>query len=165
MGAPVALRAAALAKGRVRGVVAVDALQDAEFDFSGDRVEEFMRAFESDFAGTCNQFIDQMFPEEGVDAVKAHVRDVGCDPARGPIGTALMRSFGDIDMERWFSEAGVPVRAINADGPNPTRIDTNRKYADFDAVLMEGVGHYPHMTRPEAFNPLLMAAVGELASR
>jgi pimeloyl-ACP methyl ester carboxylesterase len=76
-----------------------------------------------------------------------------------------MRSFGAIDMRRWFSEAGVPIRAINAAQPNPTRVESNRRYADFDAVLMDGVGHYPHMTRPEAFNPLLLAAVAGLAGR
>jgi sigma-B regulation protein RsbQ len=53
----------------------------------------------------------------------------------------------------------VPIRAINAAAPFPTRIEANRKYADFDAVLMEGVGHYPHMTRPEQFNPLLLEAI------
>jgi pimeloyl-ACP methyl ester carboxylesterase len=106
-----------------------------------------------------------MFPEQGVDAVRDRVRDVGCIAEKGEIGVALMRSFGEIDMERWFSEAGVPIRAINAAAPTPTRVETNRKYADFDAVLMEGVGHYPHMTRPEAFNPLLLAAVSELTAR
>ena len=164
MGGPVCLRASAKAAGRVRGIVAVDSLHNAEFDFSGEQIEGFMRAFESDFPGTCGQFVDQMFPEEGVDAIRDRVREVGCDAARAEVGVALMRSFGTIDMEQWFSEAGVPIRAINAAGPNPTLVDVNRKYADFDAVLMEGVGHYPYMTRPEAFNPLLLAAIAELSA-
>lgn len=163
MGAPVSLRAAALSPGRVRGIVAVDSLHDAEFDFSGEEIEGFLRAFEADFAGTCGQFVDAMFPEEGVETIRERVKTVGCDPARSATGIALMRSFGAIDMERWFSEAKVPIRAINAAQPNPTKIETNRKYADFDAVLMDGVGHYPHMTRPDAFNPILLAAVAEVA--
>lgn len=159
MGGPVSLRAAALAGDRVRGIVAVDTLHDAEFDFSGEEVEGFMAAFESDFVGTCREFVRQMFPEEGAEATMNRVRETSCSEQRAPTGAALMRDFGRIDMTRWMSEAGVPIRAINAAAPNPTKVETNRKYADFDVELMENVGHYPHMTRPEQFNPLLLDAI------
>ncbi len=163
MGGPVSLRAAALLPGKVRGIVAVDTLHDAEFKFEGEQVEGFMRAFESDFVGTCEQFVGQMFPEEDAGAVMEEVRRRGCDARRSEAGTALIRDFATIDMPAWFRGAGVPIRAINAAAPNPTRIEVNRRYADFDAVLMEGVGHYPHMTRPERFNELLLAAIDEIA--
>jgi len=165
MGGPVSLRAAALAKPRVRGIVAVDTLHDAEFDFSGEQIEGFLRAFEEDFAGTCGKFVEQMFPETGVEAIRAKVQTLGCDPARAAIGTALMRDFTTIDMESWFREAGVPIRAINASSPNPTKVDINRKYADFEVVLIDGVGHYPHMTRPAEFNRLLLAEIAEILGR
>jgi pimeloyl-ACP methyl ester carboxylesterase len=163
MGAPVALRAAALAGGRVRGIVAVDALHDAEFSFEGSQVEQLVGAFEGDFRGTCAMMVEHMFVEEGVESVEARVRRVGCEESNPTVGQGLLRSFATIDFPTWFRDAGVPVRAINAAGGTPTRIDTNRKYADFDAVLMEGVGHYPHMTRPEEFNRLLLGYLDELA--
>ncbi len=162
MGGPVSLRAAALLPGKVRGIVAVDTLHDAEFEFEGEQIEAFLQAFETDFVATCERFVEQMFPEEGVDEIEGHVRRAGCDAQRGRIGTALMRDFGAIDMPALFRQAGVPIRAINAAAPNPTRIEINRKYADFDAVLMEGVGHYPHMTRPEQFNELMLEALAGL---
>lgn len=162
MGGPVSLRAAAIADDRVRGVIAVDTLHDAEFDFSGEEVEAFMTAFESDFVGTCRGFVQQMFPEDGADAIMNRVRETSCSEQRAPVGVALMRDFGRIDMPRWLSEAGVPIRAINAAAPNATQVETNRKYADFDVELMENVGHYLHMTRPEQFNPLLLEAIGEV---
>jgi pimeloyl-ACP methyl ester carboxylesterase len=46
----------------------------------------------------------------------------------------------------------------------PTAIETNRKYADFDAVLMEGVGHYPQLERPEEFNRELLRVLEELSA-
>ncbi len=162
MGGPVSLRAAALVPGKIRGIVAVDTLHNADFKFEGEQVEEFMRAFETDFVGTCNRFVDQMFVEEDVDDVVAHVRRIGCDGPNGEIGAALMRNFGVIDMPAWFRDAGVPIRAINASAPTPTEVEINRKYSDFDVKLLEGVGHYPHMTRPEAFNKLLLETIGEL---
>ena len=46
------------------------------------------------------------------------------------VGQALMRDFAAIDLRALFSEAGVPIRAINAAAPNPTRTRINRKYAE-----------------------------------
>lgn len=162
MGGPVSLRAAALAGERVRGIVAVDTLHNAEFLFSGEQIDAFMRAFEEDFVGACGEFVRQMFPEEGAGQTMQRVQETSCRADRKEIGVALMRDFGDIDMPQWFREAGVPIRAINAAAPNPTMIDVNRKYANFDAVTVENVGHYLHMTRPEQFNPLLLRAIHEI---
>ena len=159
MGGPASLRAAALSGDRVRGVVAVDTLHDAEYDFPAELIEQMTTAFATDFSGTCSDFVKQMFPEEGVQEVVDEVTRKGCRDDRSHVGAALMKDFGEIDMSTWFREAGVPIRAINAATPFPTRTESNQKYADFDAVLMEGVGHYPHMTRPEEFNPLLLDTI------
>ena len=162
MGGPVALRAAALTGDRVRGIVAVDTLHDAEFVFPKEQMDTFIAAFEADYPATCGEFVKQMFPEENADAAMQHVLASSCAPERARIGIALMKDFATIDMPAWFRQAGVPIRAINAAQPNPTRTETNQKYADFDAVLMQGVGHYPHMSRPDEFNPLLMEAIAAL---
>lgn len=159
MGGPASLRAAALSGDRVRGVVAVDTLHDAEYDFPAELIEQMTTAFATDFSGTCSDFVKQMFPEESVQEVVDEVTRKGCRDDRSHVGAALMKDFGEIDMSTWFREAGVPIRAINAATPFPTRTESNQKYADFDAVLMEGVGHYPHMTRPDEFNPLLLDTI------
>lgn len=166
MGGPVSLRAAALLPaGTVRGIVAVETLHNADFKFEGDQIEAFVQAFETDFVGTCERFVDQMFVEEGVEPVIEKVRRIGCDGSRGAVGAALMRDFGAIDMPAWFRKAGVPIRAINAAAPSPTNVEGNREYADFDAVLIDDVGHYLQMTRPEIFNPLLLATIADLVAR
>ncbi len=162
MGGPVSLRAAALVGKRARGIVAVDTLHDAEFDFSGEQVESFIAAFDSDFVGTCNNFVQAMFTEEGVNDIMNRVRDTGCNSLRADVGAALMRDFVNIDMPQWLADAGVPIRAINAATPNTTRVETNRKYADFEVVLMDDVGHYLQMTRPDEFNPLLLEAIEDV---
>ncbi|MEM9593100.1 MAG: alpha/beta hydrolase [Acidobacteriota bacterium] len=162
MGGPVSLRAASLLPGQVQGIVAVDTLHDADFKWEGEEIEGMMRAFEADFTGTCSNFVHQMFPEEGVEAIVEKVRSSGCDGSRAAVGTALMQDFANLDMPAWFQGAGVPIRAINAAAPSPTQVEGNRAYADFDAAIMEGVGHYPHMTRPDEFNPLLMEALDQI---
>jgi len=57
------------------------------------------------------------------------------------------------------AQCSAPVRALNA-APRPdegtaTAVETNRKYADFDVVLMEGVGHFLMLERPGEFNARL----------
>jgi pimeloyl-ACP methyl ester carboxylesterase len=163
MGGPVALKAAALSAGRVDGIVAVDTLHDAEFDWNRPEIQETMARFDADFRGTCSAFLDSMFVEDGVEHVAARVRRTGCETSNATVGRALLHDFARIDMPAWLREAGVPIRAINAAQPNETKLEINRKYADFDVVLMEGVGHYPHMTRPEEFNRHLLATLAELA--
>lgn len=48
------------------------------------------------------------------------------------------------------------MRRINSSGACTfflsTARDINRKYADYEAVFIEEVGHYPMLERPEAFN-------------
>ena len=164
MGGPVALRAAALAGGRLRGIVAVDTLHDADFDFNHPQMKQVADMFQADFRTTCSTMVHQMFVEKDVDEILARVRRTGCEESNAEAGKALMMDFAAIDLPKLFREAGVPIRAINAAAPNPTLIDTNRKYADFDAVLMEGVGHYLHMTRPEEFNELLLKTLEQMLS-
>lgn len=162
MGGPVSLRAAAIAGDRVLGIVAVDTLHDADFKFSGEQMDSFTAAFEADFTGTCANFVQAMFRDDDPARVENKVRETSCSEERAAAGTALMQDFGTIDMPQWFRDAGVPIRAINAATPNPTRTGTNRKYADFDVVLVDDVGHYLQMTHPDEFNPLLLAAISDL---
>ena len=162
MGGPVALRAAALAGNRMRGIVAVDTLHNAEFDFNDPQMKQVAAMFQADFRTTCSTMVQQMFVENDVDEILARVRRTGCEESNTEAGKALMMDFAAIGLPKLFREAGVPLRAINAAAPNPTHIEINRKYADFDAVLMEGVGHYLHMTRPEEFNKLLLKTLEQM---
>jgi len=162
MGGPVSLKAAALAGDRVVGIVAVDTLHDADFDFDQPMVAQMFAAFQDDFQATCTNFVEQMFVEEDAEEIVDKVRRIGCEESNAEAGKALMQDFSSLDFPRLFREAGVPIRAINAATPNVTQIETNRKYADFDVVLMEDVGHYLLMTRPEEFNGLLLETLEQM---
>jgi len=165
MGGPVSLRAAALLPGKVLGIVAADTLQNADFEITDEQIEAFAKPFETDFVQTCEQFVDRFFIEEGVEEIKTHVTAAGCSETRSEAGAGLMRDYAAIDFPAWFREAGVPIRAINATSPNVTDVEANRKYADFDVVLMENVGHYLQMTRPDEFNELLLETLTEIVGQ
>ena len=45
-----------------------------------------------------------------------------------------------------------------------TKIEANRKYADFDAMLMQRVGHFPMLERPGEFNDKLRKILADLTT-
>jgi pimeloyl-ACP methyl ester carboxylesterase len=63
-------------------------------------------------------------------------------------------AFDGYELATGFTACPVPIRSLNGD-LYPTNIEGNRTLADFDAVVIEGVGHYPMLERPEEFNRLL----------
>ena len=59
----------------------------------------------------------------------------------------------------------VPVRAINSDN-QPTNLEGNRRwFADYDVEVLPGLGHYPMLEAPEAFNAALRSALKPEAGR
>lgn len=161
MGAAVALEAARLMPERVIGVVAVDSLHDAEFEYAPEQVQSFLAAFESDWVGACRQFSASMFRDDADPALVERVTDAMCD-GQPEIGLALTRQFFDYEMGPALAAVDVPVRYLNADG-FPTNVEVNRKYQpNFDGVVMEGVGHFLMMDKPEAFNEQLRRVLATL---
>ena len=73
-----------------------------------------------------------------------------------------MRSY---DQAAAIKAAAVPIWAINS-SLFPTAPEVNRKHAvSFEVVLMEGVGHYPQVERPEEFQRHLREVVRTLSDR
>jgi pimeloyl-ACP methyl ester carboxylesterase len=89
----------------------------------------------------------------------------GADP-RAIFG--LMRDLFALDAGKLLKEAKVPVRCVNSTGGyklfTPTSVETNRKYADFAAVTIDNVGHYPMLEKPAEFNRKLRDVLEEFAT-
>jgi len=167
MGGPVCLEAARLLPGRAIGVIGVDTLHDAEFEMPEGWAKSFADRLDADFEHAPGEFVRSMFPESAdpalIDWTLARMKR-----ADRKAVIALMRDFDNVDPKGLLSAAHVPVRAINAAATGgrtlPTAIETNRKYADFDAVTLERVGHFLMLESPDEFNPKLRAYVDELAA-
>lgn len=166
MGGPVAAMTAPLLDERARGIVCVDTLHDAEFEWPEGMSERMARGFESDMAGALDGFLAQMFPPGTDPDLVAWIRDQAL-AADSEALVDLMRDFGSIDQAAMLDAVQVPVRCINARPEDergmPTAVETNRRYVDFDVVLMDGVGHYPQLEAPERFNQHLLEMLAELS--
>ena len=90
----------------------------------------------------------------------------GQDPK---MALALIHDLFGLDTVTAFKEAKVPVRCINSAGEyqsfTPTAVETNKKYADFGVVTIEGVGHYPMLEKPDEFNRKLRDVLKEFATK
>jgi pimeloyl-ACP methyl ester carboxylesterase len=167
MGGPVSLEAARLMPGRVVGVVAVDTLHDADMEFPEEQVSQMVAGFAGDFTGTMDGFVRMMYREEA-DPATVDWTVKKAQGANQKAAIALMKDFGTLDFPALFEAADVPIRAINAapevPGQMATAVEANRKYADFDAVLIPGVGHFLQLERPAEFNERLREVLAALAA-
>jgi sigma-B regulation protein RsbQ len=154
--------------GTVVAVVGVETLHDAEFRRDEAATDKFMEPLERDFKGTVRAGSAGMFhadtPAELREWVvsRMEVQDRGA-------AIALMRDHSGLDRKALLKEARVPVRCINSGAGfpyfKPTAIATNQRYADFEAVILDGVGHYPMLEKPAEFNRSLREVLETLAGR
>lgn len=168
LGGPIALEAAAQLPGRVVAVIAIDTLQDADFVYPPKDAESMAQRFESDFTGTMAMAVRSMFPDTVDPALVEWVISTS-NQTNHLAAVAIMRSYATFRMKDAMSAAKVPIRCLNVEPQDvnglKTAVEKNRRYADFDAVELKNVGHYPMLERPEEFNAKLKETLAALAKR
>jgi len=167
MGGPIALLAAKRMPGTVVAVVGVDSLHNAESQLPEEVRTKFLADFDKDFKGTMRVVVGGMVHEKTDAELKEWL--VTRAEAQDPKMVAIMRDLFGLDTVMAFKEAKVPVRCINSAGGyqffTPTAVETNKKYADFGAVTIEGVGHYPMLEKPDEFNRRLRDVLKEVCDQ
>ena len=161
LGGPVALAAAKKLPGIVQGIIAVDTFQDVQKEWKEAARQAYVQALRDDFPATCDAMVKQLLLEGTDPVLYAWVEDQMCgfDPEVAP---RVVEGFLDYDLASEFGGSEVPIRAILGE-TIPLNLEGNRELKpDFDAVVMEGCGHYPMLERPEEFNQHLLAYLQEL---
>ena len=168
MAGRVALLAARRMPGTVVAVIGVDTLQNAEFKLPEEVRKPILDGVQKDFKGAVRTMFDGQFPEKADPEVKKWVQ-TKAEGQDSKMAIALMHDLFGLDTRKLLKEAKVPVRCINSAGGyksfTPTVVETNKKYADFGAVTIDGVGHYPMLEKPDEFNRKLRDVLKEFAPR
>ena len=163
LGGPAVLEAARRMPGRGAGLVLVDTLVDFAQRPAAEQMEKYLSKLQAHYRATLTAYVSQfLFSASTPEPVKARVLETMLSVPQ-EIGVAAARSSVAYDPLPALREIKAPIRAINAD-LFPTNVEGNRRYAPgYQAAIMKGVGHYPMLEQPEAFNALLAEALRELA--
>ena len=159
MGGAVMLEAAARMPGKVVGMIGVDTLLDADRPSDPKEIDAWLAKMKADFRGTADQLV-RMIAGKSADPVvidRVARKMSSGDPA---IGLALMDSLQHYDVKAGMERAHAPMVGINST-MRPTNVVANRKYLPRYELLPlpEGVGHFPQVEAPQAFNSLLERAI------
>jgi pimeloyl-ACP methyl ester carboxylesterase len=153
MGGPVSLEAARLLRGRVLGVVLVDTVPNVDEGKSVASAQADADQLKKNFTGYFSD-LSSIFSKTSDPAIRNWVEKqaMAADPTAA---LALKLDMPSPDFKALFENAGVPIRAINAQPPltdRATNIEENRKYANYDAILVGDAGHFVQLERPDEFN-------------
>lgn len=161
LGGPVAVEAALLMPGRVLGVVGVDTFQSVSYTIPVEGALARAEAFRKDFAGSVREMTKALFHPDADAALVADAERRMAGTSPGPM-VEIFKAMGGYDQAAPVRRLTVPLRTINGD-LYPTDIAGVRKVkADFDAVIMKHMGHYPMLERPDEFNTHVAKIVAEL---
>jgi pimeloyl-ACP methyl ester carboxylesterase len=164
MGGPIALLVAAAEPEAVKAVICVDTLQNAEAEPPKAQMKIAADQMEIDLRKVNQAFLPTFFYKDSDPKTVAWVVDQA-SKADPKIAAALMRDLADFDLKAAMSAAKVPIRCINSAekiGPVFTDAAVNKKYADFEAILMPAVGHFPQLEKPAQFNGFLRQILEQL---
>jgi pimeloyl-ACP methyl ester carboxylesterase len=168
MGGSIGLLAAKRMPGTIVAVIGADTLQNAEFKMPEEARKPLMEGFQKDFKGTVRMGFGALLSEK-VDADLKKWLTAKAETQDPKMAVALMNDLFALDAKTALIEAKVPVRCINSAGGyqffTPTDVAINKKYADYSAVTIAEVGHYPMLEKPDEFNQKLRDVLKEFATK
>jgi pimeloyl-ACP methyl ester carboxylesterase len=155
MGGDVVVEAALRLPGRVSGLVWVDvygSLGEAPLDKAG--VDRFLEPFEADFAAATRDFVQRLFlPDSPADVVARVAADMSSAPPRVALDAMRYAISNERAAAAGLRELALPAAAINPEDGH-TDAESLARYGVL-AVLVPGVGHFPMLEKPAAFNRVL----------
>ena len=161
MGGDVVGAAALQLPERVGGLVWVEVYRQVGTPRTAGQRREFWAPFHADFGNATREFVTKMFPPN---ADRALVKEVAEGMAAAPPEIALPSleaAFSyDSQIPGALRRLGLKVIAINSAEP-PTDVASMERFG-ISTRTIPGVGHFPMLEAPGAFNALLKTAIVRL---
>jgi pimeloyl-ACP methyl ester carboxylesterase len=152
MGGPVAIEAARILGDKVIGIVGVDTFYTPfQYPESQAEIEGFVKPFENDFVGSCEQMFQSMFTPDAAPELKTSIANQFSD-ANPEMGVSAL-----YELFRWNVRNGPDVLSSYSNKlKNINAAPTGNETALHESVtLIPGVGHFVPQVKPDAFNAVL----------
>lgn len=160
MGGTVCIEAARRLPQKAVVLVGADTHRDLSRLWPPDQAEAFMAPFRENFVSQTREFIANIFDPNADSTLVAQVVDdmVDTDSA---IAIAVFENLFAYDSPAALADMRKPIRSINSDRWE-TDLEGNRSVAaSFEVEIIPGVGHFPHLEDPAAFNLALRKVLHE----
>lgn len=155
MGGAVAIEAATRLGSRCRLVLGVDTFDEAAFyrRRPANEIAARRAIFAEDFAGTMRRMVRDITDPSADPALVAQIGEAmaASDPA---IALDVLEALLAWDIEARWPTLSIPVSTINSAWL--ARRNELLELPGLEAVRLEGVGHFPMMEDPAAFNRLAL---------
>ncbi|PWN70023.1 alpha/beta hydrolase [Chryseobacterium phosphatilyticum] len=155
---------AALKIPKTKAIVIIDTLKDLDESFTEEQAEQLMFShYRNDFKYAVENFLPQyLFAAQTPPAVKERLQHEFLQNEPEMV-INLLKPLYQTDYREIAKDVQVPVVAINSDA-SPTNTEANRKYLKhYDNLMIEGVGHYPMLEKPDEFNTILDKVLKKLS--
>jgi pimeloyl-ACP methyl ester carboxylesterase len=163
LGGPVAIEAALLLPDVVVGVVGVDTFQNLAMTIPADYAQRRADAFRADYAGSVQQMVRELFHPDADPALVADAERRMTDTSPD-VAYEMFLSIGGYNQGMSARRLAVPLRAINGDLYATDLAAIRAVKADFDAVILPHMGHYPMLERPDEFDRVVAQVVSALTT-
>jgi len=140
----------------------VDTFHRLDYTITADEARQRAEAFRDDYAVSLKEMVTMLFHPDADPAVRGDAeRRMEC--ASRDFVYPMFMSMAGYDVSASARRLEVPLRAINGDLYPTDTAAVRSVYADFDAVVMAHMGHYPMLERPAEFNRLVAGIVEALS--
>ncbi|MEA9357589.1 alpha/beta hydrolase [Bacteriovorax sp. PP10] len=146
----------------VKALILVDTLKDLDQMITLEQAGQLFDLYRKDFKATVENVLPQyLFAKDTPPEVKTQLQNEFLTNSPD-FAIKCIEPLYQTDARDFAKKLNIPVRAINSD-VGVTNKQINRKYfADFNYSVIEGVGHYPMLEKPEEFNIALENYLREL---
>jgi pimeloyl-ACP methyl ester carboxylesterase len=158
MGGPVALETAVAVGPRCRLVVGVDTFRDAAYyaRVSAADIARHRRWFEADFAAAVAAMVAQITVPDLDPAIRARL-SATMSATDAPLALAVLEALLSWDIEARWPSVRAPVATI--DSAWLARASPRLELPGLVVHELDGVGHFPMLEDPAAFNALARAII------
>ena len=161
MAGTVILEANRLLKGKVRGLIAVDTLENFECVATPEEIKKYVDSMKKDFVKGSGVFVREMFTANAdpqlIKQVVANVSRV--DPA---IAISTLECYFNTPVIPLLADVDVPLWCLNAD-LWPSFPEINSRYLkSYHLRVMPGLGHFLMVEAPGEFNRQLEDIISQI---